>query len=356
MAKFKMMKISISFLLSMLGLQSCKAPESETLPAEYNDYSFLDDNLKSDKFEVTKLAEAFNYMSPNPIRLFHSVNNQVILEEDRDLDPEGNGGVHYSKLDENGNVLDSIYVPRAGGEYTFFINEYTIHTRYNGDCEYHTWPLNGDTTPKKMTILNEDLSWPDEKTAQKEEELVDKADYYFYDIDNKTNTNGQEWSLQKLFYCTDGKWQILYRPFPKQIRVNRKPSYSRFRHDFYSSSDDEQYDNTNQKYSLKYYHKEQKLKYGHSIGGGSSGFSVKGWVGTGYFDIPLLNDTLKIKQANLIVEEAKPAIPEVRYFLSNGKDRSVSPFHINIFTDPKLKFALYSASKYRVYAIRKKKK
>lgn len=78
--------------------------------------------------------------------------------------------------------------------------------------------------------------------------------------------------------------------------------------------------------------------------------------GTGYFDIPLLNDTLKVKKSNLIVEEATPADPKTRYYLSNGKKESVSPFHINVYTNPVLNFAIYSTSKHTVYTIRKKQK
>ena len=357
------MKIGISFLLTLFGLQSCKGQENKVLQdeenkvlsAEFDEYSFLNTKFKSDKFEVVLLSEVDYSMGPSPIRLFYSVNNQVILEAEKDSKTT-NGGVNYFKLDRNANVVDSIYVPRGGGESTYFIREYMVRTTYKGDCDFTTWPLDGDKTAKKMTIVNEDLSWPDEKTAEEEEKLLRKADYYFYDVNHYTNTNEQQWSLQKLFYCIDGKWQILYRPFPKSISIDDQLKSSRYRDNFYYSSDDEQYDDATKKFSLKYYDKQQKLRYRHSIGGGNPGFSVDGWVGTGYFDIPLSDDTLKIKRSNLIVEEATPAIPKTRYYLSNGKDQSVSPYNINIFTDPTLNFALYSTSKYNVYAIRKKQK
>ncbi len=349
------MKISIAFLLTILGLQGCKGQENKTLPEELNEYSFLNTKFVSDKFEVVLLSEVEYSMGPSPIRLFYSVNNQVILEQEVDSKTT-NGGERYFKLDKNANIIDSIYVASEGGENTVFIREYMIHTTYEGVCDYTTWPLDGNKTPKKMTIVNQDLSWPDEKTAQEQEKIIRNADYYFYDVNHYTNTNDQEWSLQKLFYCMDGKWQILYRPFPKSISIDEQLNYTRYRDNFYYSSDGEQNDDEQKKFILKYYDKEQKLKYWHSIGGGNPGFSVNGWVGTGYFDILLLNDTLKIKRSNLIVEEDTPAIPKTRYYLSNGKDRSVSPFNINIFTDSAINFALYSTSKYEVYAIRKKQK
>ena len=357
------MKIKISFLITLFGLQGCKGQgnevsqgeENKILPAELNEYSILNTKFESDKFEVVLLSKVDYSMGPSPIRLFYSVNDQVILESESDSETT-NGGVNYFKLDKNANVIDSIYVPRGGGESTFFIREYMVHTRYDGDCNYNTWPLDGNKTPEKMTIINEDLSWPDEKTAEEEVKLLRKADYYFYDVTHHTNTNDQQWSLQKQFYCIDGKWQILYRPFPKSIRIDEQLGYRRYRDNFYYSSDDNQYDDAQKNFSLKYYDKQKKLRYRHSIGGGNPGFSVDGWVGTGYFDIPLLNDTIKIKKSNLIVEEPTPAIPKTRYYLGHGKDQSVSPFNINIFTDPTLNFALYSTSKYDVYAIRKKQK
>ncbi len=249
------MKISISFLLTLFGLQGCKGQgskvsqgEDKVLSAEFNEYSFLNSKFESDKFEVVLLSEVEYSMGPSPIRLFYSVNDQVILESESDSKAT-NGGVNYFKLDKNANVIDSIYVSWEGGESTFFIREYMIHTSYKGDCDYTTWPLDGNKIQKKMTIVNEDLSWPDEKTAEEQEKFVRKADYYFYDVSHHTNTNDQEWSLQKLFYCIDGKWQILYRPFPKSISIDEQLSYRRYRDDFYYSSDDEQYDDTQKKFS-----------------------------------------------------------------------------------------------------------
>ncbi|MEO5911330.1 MAG: hypothetical protein ABIP95_10605 [Pelobium sp.] len=349
-----MMKISISFLLTILGLQSCKGQEQKALPEEFNQYSVLNTNFKSDNFEIVLLSEVLNYMPPHPIRLFYSVNKQVILEESRD-DNQKEEGFHYFKLDENANVIDSLYVPYSGVEQVIFIGDYNIHKRNHEDSTYDTWPLNGDTTQKKMAVLNEDLSWPDEKTAKKEEEIVSKATYYFYDASYNTNTNNQRWTLQKLFYFMDGKWQILNRPFPKIIDIDEDLDYRRYRDNFFYSSDDGLPDAV-PNFNLKHYQKEEKLTYLHSIGGGSQSSSVNGWVGTGYFDIPLLNDTLKVKKSNLIVEEATPADPVTRYYLSNGKRESVSPFNINVYTNPVLNFAIYSTSKFKVYAIRKKRK
>ena len=100
------MKISISFLLTLFGLQGCKGQEnkvsqgeeSKVLPVEFNEYSFLNTKFESDKFEVVLLAEVDYSMGPHPIRLFYSVNNQVILEAERESE-NTNGGVDYFKLD-----------------------------------------------------------------------------------------------------------------------------------------------------------------------------------------------------------------------------------------------------------------
>lgn len=345
--------MSISFLLALLGFQSCKtAVDNELAGVDLSQYSTLNADFSSDNFEVILLSEVLNYGIPHPIRLFYSVNKQVILEESRD-ENSGQFGYHYFKLDENAKVVDSIYVPLAGGHRTGFINEYMVHTNSNGDSDYTTWPLDGDKTPKKIAVVNGDLSWPDAKVAQQEDELIQKSDYYFYDVNYQPVTDGEGWSLQKLFYCLAGKWQVLYRRFDETIHLDERDKLNRYRQNFFLSSDDEM-PNAIQNFSLKGYQKEEKLKYDHSIGGGSQSFSVKGWIGTGYFDIPLLDDTLKVKRPNLIVEEGTPGNPQKRYYLSNGKDQSVSPFHLNIFTDPGLTFALYSTGKYRVYAIRKK--
>jgi len=360
-----MRKINWSFFLVFLGFQSCQSPKDtvqgddsslanfEKANPEFSKYAVLKTDFKSDDFEVILLSQTLNYGSPNPIRIFNSVNGNVILEESRDEKAEEHG-YHYYKLDKNANKIDSIYVPLSGLHRTGFIDNFMVRTNIKGDSEYTTWPLNGDKSFKKIPVINGDLSWSAEKVAQQDQEIVSKADYYFYDVNYINETDDKIWILIKLFHCVKGKWKVLHsRSDEKYVRLDEREKLNRYREDFFRSSDDS-FPNAVKNFTLKHYHKEQKLKYEHSIGGGSQSHAVKGWVGTGYFDIPLLQDTLKVKKSNLIIEEPTPAIPGTRYYLSNGKDQSVSPFHFNIYTNPALNFAIYSTSKYQVYAIRKK--
>lgn len=362
---FIMRKINWSFFLVFLGFQSCQSPKDkaqgddsssanfEKMNPEFGEYAVLNTDLKSKDFEAILLSQTWNYGSPNPIRLFYSINGNVILEESRDEKAEEHG-YHYYKLDKNANKLDSIYVPLSGLHRTGFIDNYMVRTNTKGDSEYITWPLNGDTTFRKIAVINGDLSWSAERIKQQDQEIVSKSDYYFYDVNYINETDEKVWILIKLFHCVKGKWQVLHsRSDEKYIRLDEREKLNRYREDFFRSSDDS-FPNAVKNYSLKHYHKEQKLKYEHSIGGGSQSHTVKGWVGTGYFDIPLLQDTLKVKKLNLIIEGPTPAIPGTSYYLSNGKNQSVSPFHINLYTNEALNFAIYSTSKYQVYAIRKK--
>ena len=363
-----MKKINWSFFLVFLGFQSCQAPKDKTtaqgdgsssanfekINPEFAEFAVLNTDFKSEDFEVVLLSQTWNYGSPNPIRLFNSVNGNVILEESRDDKDEEQGYLYY-KLDKNANKMDSIYVPLSGKHRTGFIDNYMVRTNMKGDSEYTTWPLNGDKIFMKIAVINADLSWSAEKIKQQDQDIVSKSDYYFYDIDYINETDDKIWTLVKLFHCINGKWQVLHsRSDEKHVRLDEREMLNRYREDFFRSADDS-FPNAVKNFTLKHYNKEQKLTYEHSIGGGSQSYEVKGWVGTGYFDIPLLQDTLKIKKSNLIIEEPTPAIRETSYYLSNGANQSVSPFHLNIYTNPALNFAIYSTSKYQVYAIRKKK-
>lgn len=276
----------------------------------------------------------------------------MILEEDL-------FGYRYTKLDENANVINTLFVSLEGGQRTCFIREYAIDKRSKADYYYTTWPLNGDKTRKNMSVLNEDLSMTDEKTIELEEQLLRKAEYYFYELDYRTKANYEVSSTKMLFACNDGKWQLLYITSPKRIAYIKDDLKSdRYRDDFYKNWTHER-DDEYKKFTLKYFIKEKKVKYtmpqgGHS-GGSSGGYSDKAWVGTGYFDIPLLNDTLKIMQSDLIVEDVSP-FPKKRYYLSNGNNEPLSSFHFNITTGSSLNYAILSNSLWRVYVIRKKQK
>nr|WP_121272094.1 hypothetical protein [Pedobacter schmidteae] len=352
----KMMKIKagLSFLLTVVGLQNCKAPNDATLPQELNQYALLDAKFASDKYELVLLAECENYGIPHPIRLFYSVKDQVLLEVSRD-EHSSKEGYHYYKLDGNANIIDSLYVPLAGGERTVFIGDYTVHVTNKGYSDYTTWPLNGDKRPEKIEVLNEGLTWDAQKTSQQSNEITTEAKYYFYDILYQEDSQNVDWCIKRLFFCRNEKWQVLYKKERKTsfMSIDERESYYRYRENFFLSSNDQKPDAV-ENFSLKYFEKQQEIKYRHSIGGGSQSFSQKGWEGTGYFDVPLLGDTLKIKQQGLIVEQGKSGDSKTRYYLSNGKGASVSPFNLNIFSSPRLNYALYSTSAYHVYAVRKK--
>lgn len=52
----RIMKIKIYLLLTMLRLQSYKGHEQKVLPVEFNQYSVLNTNFKSDNFEILLLS------------------------------------------------------------------------------------------------------------------------------------------------------------------------------------------------------------------------------------------------------------------------------------------------------------
>jgi hypothetical protein len=347
-------RASLSFLLTVVGLQNCKAPNDISLPQELNQYVALDTNFTSDKYELVLLAESEHYGIPHPIRLFYSGKDQVLLEVSRD-EHSSKEGYHYYKLDGNANIIDSLYVPLAGGERTAFIGDYTVHINSKDYSDYTTWPLNGNKRQEKIEVLNESLTWDEQKINQQSEEIIAEATYYFYDILYQQDSENADWCIKRLFFCQHGKWEVLYK---KQLKtsfmsIDERESYYRYRENFFLSSNDQKPDVV-ENFSLKYFGKQRKIKYEHAIGGGSQSFSQKGWEGTGYFDVPLLGDTLKIKKQGLIVEQGKSGDSKTRCYLSNGRGQSVAPFNLNIFSSPSLNYALYSTSAYRVYALRKR--
>ncbi|WP_131539871.1 hypothetical protein [Pedobacter nototheniae] len=322
------------------------------LPEEYKAYKYFSANFETEKYETILLFKSENYSAPRPIRLYNSINNQVIAAIDRD-EKEFEPGKYYYKLDFLGNKIDSLYAPRvwANRDVGFF-GEYFVNVTDEKNYFYTTWPLNGDTTHKIINIINKDLSWSIDKVEDFYNDITADAKFIFYDGDEKTDEKNGKWQLNKVFYFKDKKWSVLYRKMKTYTYLDPKV-YSSINEFYYTSDDPENNDAENQKnYQIKYFDKKEYISYEHSIGGGSPSFSKRGWVGTLYFDFIFNGDQLKLKQDGIIVETEKNG--ENYYYRSHGEGESVSPFKLNIYTNKTFKFALFSKNLYSLYIVKAK--
>ncbi|RAJ22383.1 hypothetical protein [Pedobacter cryoconitis] len=125
--------------------------------------------------------------------------------------------------------------------------------------------------------------------------------------------------------------------------------------EFYYTSDD-QNPKFAQNFKLKYFQQVEKLSYDHSIGGGSPSYSTTGWAGRVFFDLPINKGILKLRYDGIIKETGTSGDNKTRYYRSHGEGASVSPFNLNLYTNSRLDFAIYSTSSRYIYLIKPKKK
>lgn len=300
------MWISISIILIIaVGLYVFLSPEkliiernNQPLDASYAALQEINGSYSSSIFKVSLIARVAvtSSASPNPIRIFPSVNDQLILECDAKVDDETRFDYRYYKIDRAGVVTDSIYASYSG-YWGQFIDDFMVYTS-DRDAYYTTWPLNGDTAKHRLVELNADLSWPDEKVESRINEIKKNAKYWFF---SSFGDNGV-WYRKAYFYA-DRKWQLLWQKMPGYTDVPDGESGNRYRKDVFRSGEAgfEMPENV----KLLYFYPQEKIKYYHIIGGGDGGFSVYNWRGQGFFETTVAGKNFRFKVPKLVVEREK---------------------------------------------------
>lgn len=271
---------------------------SKPLASKYAAFQEINEHYRSNVFEVSLVAQVVvsSAASPNPIRIFTSVNDQLIIDCDATVDEDTKYDNRYYKIDKTGSITDSIYA--AGNSYwTQFIDGFMVYTSDN-NAYYNTWPLNGDTTRHKVVELNADSSWSDEKVEAMISKIKASAKYWFF----SSVANDGVWYRQAYFY-TDQKWQLLWQKMQGYTNVPDEESSNRFRKDVFRSGKVSFEIPENVK--LLYFYPQEKMKYYHIIGGGNGGFSTYNWRGQGFFETGIAGRNFEFMVPELVVEKEK---------------------------------------------------
>ena len=271
---------------------------NEALADNFSAFQEINEQYKSDIFEVRLVAQVAvsSAASPNPIRIFSSVNDQLILDCDANVDEDTKFDTRYYKIDKMGTVTDSLYVAYQGYSEQF-IEGFMVCTS-DKDAYYNTWPLNGDTTRHQVVELNADLSWEDERLDAKVKAVKASAKYYFFSSASKESV----WYRQVYFYA-DQKWYLLWQKTPNYTEVPDEDSGRRYRNVVFRSGEVSFEIPKNVK--LLHFHPQEKIKYYHVIGGGAGGFSVYNWRGQGFFETSIASRIFEFMVPKLVVEKEK---------------------------------------------------
>ncbi|WP_313263293.1 hypothetical protein [Sphingobacterium sp.] len=271
---------------------------NESLDVNYASFQEINEHYRSGTFEVALVAKVVvsSAASPNPIRIFSSVNDQLILGCDARVDEETKDDTRYYKIDKTGKVADSIY-DAYDGYWAQFIDDFIVYTSDRDDY-YTTWPLNGDTVRHKVIELNADLSWDHEKVSAGVKAIKATAKYWFF----SSFANEGIWYRKTYFYA-DRQWKLLWQKMPGYTDIPNEESSNRYRKDIFRSGEYgfERPDDV----KLFYFYPEEKIKYYHIIGGGDGGFSVYNWRGRGFFETSIAGKNFQFMVPQLVVENEK---------------------------------------------------
>ncbi|RZK52156.1 MAG: hypothetical protein EOO87_15895 [Pedobacter sp.] len=314
----------------------------EPLASAYANFQELNENYSSTDFEVKLICEAEGY--PHPIRVFPSINKQWIIEADAEKNDETQGDYIFYKLNEAGDITDTLYLAYRG-YWAELIDNFMVFTNYD-EAYYTTWPLDGDTTKRDFKVLNADLKWSAIKVKQHIESAKANSKYWFYK-DGSDNGN----HYRKFHFYQNKQWQILWQQVEGSQTVGDEESAGRYSVEVIRTGETEPYLADNITYL--HHHRLEKLSYSHNIGGGSPGFDVTNWRGKAFFKTKVNNRAFYFFEANVAVENEQFDGSKNRFYIisePNGSANIFTPLFYNVPNS----YTFYTSDRNKLYLIREK--
>lgn len=316
------------------------------LASEYENFQEINEHYHSDNFEVKLFCETqvSSSSSPNPIRIFPSVNNQLIISCDAEKNEATQGDMLYYKIKSNGTVEDTLHLSQ--NEYwPEFIDGFMVFTN-NEKAFYTTWPQNGDTTRLMVNVLNADLSWSEEQVYQKIETVKKDCTYWFFE-----NVTNNEHYYRQFFFYQDKQWQMVWQKLPEYRSLDSSETANRYRNNVFRTGEEDPYLPEN--VTFLHFHPEEKLKYSHNIGGGNPGFSVTNWRGKAFFKTKIGDRDFNFFVPHIAVEKEKFDGFKDRFYTVLAASYPARTFRPSFYISPN-GFAFYSSNSQNMYIIRKK--
>ncbi|WP_293309090.1 hypothetical protein [Pedobacter sp. UBA5917] len=318
----------------------------EPLPKEYTGIQPLDEHYNSPDFKVSLLytVQVSSAASPNPIRIFPSVNNQLIVYCDAQKDEDTKADYQYYKFNNKGVITDSLYI-KYDGYWAEFIDDFIMYTHEKGEY-YTTWPLNGDTTKKVIPVVNADFHLSEKEMDGLISTSISGSKYYFYKFYVEEGTY-----IRKFFWYKDQKWTVLYQKVSAYDDIPDELSAGRYRKTVFSSGESDPYlpDNV----EMRYFYPEEKMDYAHIIGGGQGGFKVYNWRGKGFFRTHIGGKELDFRVDNLATEKERFDNYKLRLYAVRERNSSAENFR-PAFYHSVYGYSFYSPVGDKIYLITKK--
>lgn len=338
--------ITVAYLISCNNSTRIIERNEEPLASKYVNFQEINEQYDSDIFEVRLFcqAEVIRSAAPNPIRIFSSVNNQLIVSCDAEKNDETLGDMLYFKLGNDGTIIDTLYI-KENEYWPFFIDDFIFFSN-DDEAYYTTWPKDGDTTKHAIKNLNKDLQWSNEQVIEKIERMKKDSKYWFLN-----NVYGEPYRLQQFYFYHDDQWQVIWQVAPENNFLSSEEEPYKYTNYVFRSGEEDPYLSNN--ITFLHFHPEEKIIYGHAIGGGNPGYNVTNWRGKAFFKATIADQDFEFFAPNIAVEKEKFDNFKNRFYTANDPGYSALIFTPSFYISPN-GFAFYSADSRQIYLIKKK--
>ena len=291
----KRMTIVIAAIVVVIVIALClcnKDIKSEKINEKYTDYKYIWDITQTEKYEIELFYTSRGCDSP----VYNKDRSSVIIDTKGSESENSKPLKVLYKLDRNGNIEDSLAL------YKYYRN---ISGNLVGKEDYISWQIDGDKTRKEFRIINKE-PWFNERPPtevlhdmyNQSQIVLDERDYFL---------KGDHWeSLSTFCFFYEGQWcrlDIYNLEFDVYNIYSEKGKENVFQplewQEIQTYFDEGDYSKLRTgKVYLEYFDRKKLRKrrtfftsYMPTGGFGSRPL----WEGTGFVNIALNDDTLKVK-------------------------------------------------------------
>ena len=337
--------IVLALVFYKAGINEKANLNESPLPEKYSGFQEIDENYKSEDFEVKLLCESFlkTPSSTNPIRIFPSLNGNLIVECDVAKDENSREDTDFYKIDKDGNVIDVFHF-KYERHYPHFINEFIVFTDEKS-AFFSTWPSDGNKAKTEIEVLNNDLNWDKNIVISKIEDIKKNSKYYFVEFDNSKN-------ISQYTYYKDNKWQLLLQKMPGYSQYSDEEKVYRYRKDIFQTGEPGYHLEGRTKFL--YFYPEEKMKYFHYPGGGNASSKAENWRGKAFFKTLIGEKQFHFFVPKLVMEEEEHNNYKKNFYKLTKENYSVDNFK-SAFYISEAGFAFYTDQAKKLYLITQKK-
>lgn len=292
----------------------------QPLPEKFRTYKDIKDIKETTLYEVIEFETSLNC-----IPTLDTVNNYILIcansrninKEDR---PDNTDILTLYKLGYRGNILDSLKINHSE---TIRFENYIITPDY-----YSTWLIDGSKDDKKYKEINKEFSLSEPDLKKRFEELYMASDKVVYKNIFNTDSTSRINEIDRAYFiknrvitCLYGKNAVDCYTYP--IKGNYRTGNGWMEESLMdgSFSEGKYAEVDTDLFTMNYFYREEYIKKGlfklPSFFVEAIYNSPDRWEGTGYFDIYLHSDTLRITKPMIEIKKSinSYSVPITLYYL-----------------------------------------